>query len=50
VLAQVLPIGSNDARRFLSAMLQRMQSEISELLGLGVGVDSNYATFFAEFV
>jgi hypothetical protein len=31
-------------------MLQGMQAEISEFLGLGVRVDGDHATLFAEFI
>src|SRR5208337_3239385 len=37
-------------RRFLSAMLERVQPEISKLLRLGMGVDGDHATFIAKFV
>ena len=50
MLAQVLPVRGDDAGRFLSAMLQGMKTEVSQLLSLGVGVDGDYATFFAKFV
>src|SRR5207253_9717059 len=39
VLAQALAVRGNDARRFLSTMLEGMQAEIGKLLGLRMGVD-----------
>jgi hypothetical protein len=31
-------------------MLQSVQAEVGELLGFGVGVDGDYAAFFAKFI
>jgi uncharacterized Rossmann fold enzyme len=50
MLAQALAIGGDDARRFLSAMLQGMQSKIGKLLRLGMGMDGDHAAFIAKFV
>ncbi len=50
VLAQIFTVGGNDARRFLSAMLQGVQAEVGEFLRLGVGVDGYNAAFIAKFV
>jgi hypothetical protein len=50
VLAQAFAVGCDDAGRFLPAMLEGMKSEIGKLLGLGMGVDSDYAAFIAKFV
>src|SRR5580700_5496998 len=50
VLAQALPIRRDNARRFLPAMLQSMQPQVGQLLGLGMRVNSNYAAFIAKFV
>ena len=48
--AQSQPVGGDDARRFLSAMLQRMQPEVSQLLRLRVSVDGHHAAFVMKFV
>ena len=45
-----LAVGGDDAGRFLSAMLERVQAEVGELLRLGMGVDGDHATFVAKFV
>ena len=50
VLAQPLAVRGDDARRFLSTMLESMQSEISKLLGLRMGVDGDHAAFITKFV
>ena len=50
VLAQAFAVRGDDARRFLSAMLEGVESEIGELLRLGMGVDGDHATFFTKFV
>ena len=46
VQLQLLAVGGGDARRFLAAMLQRVQAEVGELGGLGMAVDGHHATFF----
>ena len=43
-------IRGDDARRFLPAMLQRMQPEVSELLRFRMGVDGHHAAFVTELV
>ncbi len=43
-------VGCNDAGRFLSAMLQRMQAQIGKLLGFGVGINGDHAALFAKFI
>ena len=48
--AQRQPVGGDDARRLLSAMLQRMQAEVSELLRLRMGVDGHHPAFVVKFV
>ena len=50
VQLQLLAVGRGDARRFLPAMLQRVQAEVGELGGLGMAVDGHHATFFAQFI
>src|SRR5271169_1605472 len=50
MLAQPLAVGGDDARRFLSAMLERMQSKIGKLLRLGMSVNSHHAAFITKFV
>ena len=39
-----------DARRFLSAMLKRMQAEIGELLRLRMRVDRDHPALFSKFI
>ena len=48
--AHELPIGGSDARALLTAMLERVEAEVSEVARLGVPEDSENATFVAEFV
>src|SRR3954468_16228705 len=43
-------IRGHDSGRFLSAMLQGMQTEVGEGFGLRMGVDCYYATLIAKFV
>ena len=50
VLAQTFAIGGNDARRFLSAMLQGVEREIAKLLRLGMRMDGDHAALIAKFV
>jgi hypothetical protein len=40
----------DDATRFLSAVLKRVQPEISQSRSIGMSVNSEDATLFAEFV
>ena len=48
--AQGQPVRGDDARRFLSAMLQRMQPEVSQFLRLRMGVDCYDSAFVMEFI
>ena len=48
--AQSQAVGGDDARRFLSAMLQRMQPEVSQLLRLRMGVDGDHSALVMKFV
>ena len=50
VHVQGVAVGGDDPGRLLSAMLQRMQSEVGELFRLGMRVDGDDTTFFAKFV
>ncbi len=50
MLAQALAVGRNDARRFLPAMLQRVQTEVGKLLRFGMGVDCDDAALITKFV
>ena len=43
-------VGGDDARRFLSAMLQRVQPEVSQLLRLRVSVDRHHSALVMKFV
>ncbi len=47
---QLDPIGSDDATRFLAAMLQRVQAEVSQARGFGMSVDSENTTLFTQLV
>ena len=42
-----LTVGGRDARRFLAAMLQRVQAQVGELGGFRMAVDGHHATFFS---
>ena len=48
--AQGQAVGGDDARRFLPAMLQRMQPEVSQLFRLRVSVDRHHSAFVMEFI
>ena len=50
VQLQLLAVGRGDARRFLPAMLQGVQAQVSELGRLRMAVDGHHATFFAKLV
>ena len=43
-------VGSNDATRFLAAMLQRVQAEVSQSRGVRMSVDSENTTLFTQLV
>src|ERR1700722_14132435 len=43
-------IGSNNPRRLLSAMLQSVQPQVSQLLGLWMGKDGNHSALVVKFV
>ncbi len=47
---EVIAVGGDNAGRFLSAMLQRVQAQVGELRGLRMGVDRHHPTFFVKFV
>src|SRR5438445_13202848 len=42
VFAKTPAIGSDDARAFLPAMLERVQAEVSQFGGVGMAVNSKY--------
>jgi hypothetical protein len=42
-------VGGGDAGRLLAAMLQGVKAEIGLAGGVGVAVNGDYATLFAEF-
>ena len=44
------PVEGDDARRLLSAMLQRMQSQRGDRRGVGVAEDAEYPAFLAQAV
>ncbi len=48
--AQCQAVGGDDARRLLSAMLQRVQAEVSQLLRLRVSVDRHHSALVMEFI
>jgi hypothetical protein len=41
-------VGSDDATRFLTAMLKRVEAEISQSRSVGVTEDSKHATLFTQ--
>src|SRR5579862_9079205 len=43
-------IGGDDARRLLSTVLQRMQSQVGELLGFRIAEDGDHSAFVVKFV
>ena len=43
-------VGRDNPRRFLPAMLQRMQPQVSQLLRLGMGEDRHHAALVVKFV
>ena len=42
-----LAVGGRDARRFLPAMLQRVQAQVGKLGGFRIAIDGYHATFFS---
>ena len=50
VRARGQAVGGDDAGRFLAAMLQRMQAEVSQLLRLRVREDRDHAALVVKFV
>ena len=50
VHARSQAVGSGYSSRFLSAVLQSMQAEISELLRFRMGKDRHHAAFIVKFV
>src|SRR6185369_8727718 len=48
--AQSQAVRSDNPRRFLPAMLQRMQPQVSQLLSFRVSVDGNHSALVMEFV
>ncbi len=47
---QTLAVGRNHAARFLAAMLQRVQAEISQARRFRMAVDAKHAALFMKFV
>jgi hypothetical protein len=47
---QLRAVGSNDAARFLAAMLQGVQSEVSQARSICVAEDAENAALFAQLV
>ena len=45
---EALAVEGDDARRFLAAMLQRMEAERRDRGGVGVAEDAEDAAFFAQ--
>ena len=43
-------VGGDNARRLLAAMLQSVQAEVGELLGLRMGIDGHHPAFVAKFI
>ena len=48
--AQVRAIARGDARRFLAAMLQRVQAEIGQLGRFGMAENAEYAAVIVEVI
>ena len=49
-VGEMLSVGGGDARRFLSAMLQRIQAEVGLPGGVGMSVDGDDAALFVQLV
>ena len=47
---QTLAVGRDHAARFLAAMLQRVQAQISQARGFRVAIDAKHAALFMQFV
>ena len=50
VHARSQAVGGDNPRRLLSAMLQRMQPQVSQLLRLRMGEDRHHAALVVKFV
>ena len=50
VEVQIVAVGRSDARRFLAAMLQRVESEIGELGRFGMAKDAENAAVIVEMI
>src|SRR6266581_6603896 len=50
VYVQLFAIAGNDARRFLTAMLQGVETEISEVCGFGVAEDTEDTTLVVKMI
>ena len=48
--SQFRTVGSDDAARFLSPVLKRVQTKVSQSSGVGMSEDSEDATLFTELV
>ena len=48
--AHLAPVGGDDARALLAAMLQRVQAEVGEVRRLGMPEDPEDAAFVFEFI
>ena len=47
---QPLAVGSNDAARFLAAMLQRIEAQVNHVGRLGMAIDAHHRALVVEFV
>ena len=47
---KIRSVTRHDAARFLTAMLKREETELSESRRLGMAEDAEYPTFFFEFI
>src|ERR1039457_3444327 len=50
VQMQIDSVGGGDARRFLPAMLQRVEAEVGQLRRLGMAEDAEYAAVIMEMI
>ena len=50
VQVQVRAVGRGDARRFLAAMLQRVEAEIGQLRRFGMAEDAEHAAVIVEMI
>jgi hypothetical protein len=49
-VGQPLPVSGGDSCRFLPAMLEGVEPQVGLAGGVGMAVNGDYATFFAELV